>query len=228
MTISTPMTSMNLLVFLTHPEPTRSGYEKYLAPRHPELSITTVGTRDEALKLAPGADILFAFGPQVKTDFFRHTPRLKWVHSLGTGTDGITDSPYLSKDVIVTATRGIHGPPISELAFLLMLAFNRDFRRVERQREARTWERFPGRLLDGKTVGILGVGAIAEGLAPRCKAFGMRVIGISRTERPIPSFDKIYSRTDIAQPPPSLIILCCCCRSKTTAAISSTTVCWRR
>jgi phosphoglycerate dehydrogenase-like enzyme len=60
---------MNLLIFLTHPEPTRSGYEKYLRPRHPELNITTVGTRDEALKLAPTADILMAFGPQVRKDY---------------------------------------------------------------------------------------------------------------------------------------------------------------
>ena len=190
---------MNLLIFLTHPEPTRSGYEKYLAPRHPELTIKTVATRDEALKLAAWADILMAFGPQVKTDFFRDTPRLKWLHSLGTGTDGITDSPYLGKDVIVTATRGIHGPPISELAFLLMLAFNRDFRRIERQREAKAWQRFPGRLLEGKTVGILGVGAIAEGLGPRCKAFGMRVVGISRTSRPVAGLDRIYSRAEITQ-----------------------------
>jgi phosphoglycerate dehydrogenase-like enzyme len=189
---------MNLLIFLTHPEPTRSGYEKYLAPRHPELTIKTVATRDEALKHAAWADILMAFGPQARTDFFRDTPRLKWVHALGTGTDGITDSPYLGQDVIVTATRGIHGPPISELAFLLMLAFNRDFRRIERQREAKTWQRFPGRLLDGKTVGILGVGAIAEGLGPRCKAFGMRVVGISRTVRPVAGFDKIYSRAEMA------------------------------
>jgi len=109
---------MNLLIFLTHPEPTRSGYEKYLAPRHPELTIKTVATRDEALEHAAWADILMAFGPQAKTDFFRDTPRLKWVHALGTGTDGITDSPFLGKDVIVTAVRGIHGEPISELAFL--------------------------------------------------------------------------------------------------------------
>src|ERR1041385_7151602 len=188
---------MNLLIFLTHPEPTRSGYERYLKPRHPELSITTVGTRDEALKLAPSADILMAFGPQVKTDFFQNTPKLKWVHSLGTG--GITDSPYLGKDVIVTAVRGIHGAPISELAFLQMLAFSRDFRRIERQRDAKKWERYPGTLLMGKTVGILGVGAIAEGLAPRCKAFGMNVVGISRTRRPVAGFDAIYSRAEIAE-----------------------------
>jgi D-2-hydroxyacid dehydrogenase (NADP+) len=190
---------MNLLIFLTHPEPTRSGYEKYLGPRHPELSITTVGTRDEALALVPKADLLMAFGPQLGKEFFRDATRLKWVHSLGTGTDGITDSPYLGQDVIVTATRGIHGAPISELAFLQMLAFARDFRRIERQREAKRWDRYPGTLLEGKTIGILGVGAIAEGLAPRCKAFGMRVVGISRTKRAISGFDAIHSRAEIVR-----------------------------
>jgi phosphoglycerate dehydrogenase-like enzyme len=190
---------MNLLIFLTHPEPTRSGYETYLAPRHPELAIRTCGSRDEALAHAGWADILMAFGPQVKQDFFRHTPRLKWVHSLGTGTDGITDSPYLGRDVVVTATRGIHGAPVSEMAFLMMLAFTRDLRRIERQRAGKIWERWPGALLAEKTVGIVGVGAIAEDLAPRCKAFGMRVAGISRSDRPVAGFDQIYPRAELAQ-----------------------------
>lgn len=189
----------NLLIFLTHPEPTRSGYEKWLAPRHPELSIKTFGTLAEAKAHVHDADIFMAFGPQLAGDFFRDTPRLKWVNSLGTGTDGIADSPYLGKDVIVTATRGIHGVPMSEMALLLMLAFNRDIRRLERQRESAKWERYPGKLLDRKTVGILGLGAIAEVMAPRLKALGMRVIGISRTDRPIPGFDKIYPRAQLAR-----------------------------
>jgi phosphoglycerate dehydrogenase-like enzyme len=190
---------MNLLIFLTHPEPTRSGYEKYLAPRHPELAIKTFGTRDEALQHAAWADIIMCFGPQARQDFFRNTPRLKWVYSLGTGTDGITDSPHLGKDVIVTAVRGIHGAPISEMAFLMMLALTRDLRRIERQRAEKKWERYPGALLSAKTVGILGLGAIAEDMAPRFKAFGMRVVGISRTNRPIPGFDKIYPRAELEQ-----------------------------
>jgi phosphoglycerate dehydrogenase-like enzyme len=190
---------MNLLIFLTHPEPTRSGYEKWLAPRHPELTIKTVGTLAEAKANIHMADIFMGFGPQLDADFFRDAPRLKWVNSLGTGTDGIADSPHLGKDVVVTATRGIHGVPMAEMAFLLMLAFNRDFRRIERQRESTTWERYPGKLLDKKTVGILGLGAIAEVMAPRFKAFGMRVVGISRTDRQIPGFDRIFPRTDIVR-----------------------------
>jgi hypothetical protein len=39
------MRPMNLLIVLTHPEPTRSGYENYLKPRNPELNITTVRPR---------------------------------------------------------------------------------------------------------------------------------------------------------------------------------------
>jgi len=190
---------MNLLIFLTHPEPTRSGYEKYLAPRHPELTIKTFGTRDEAIKHIGWADIFMGFGPQVGPEFFKEAKNLKWVHSLGTGTDGITDSPWLGKDVLVTATRGIHGIPMSEMAFLMMLALTRDLRRIERQRGEQKWERYPGALLHNKTVGILGLGAIAEDMAPRFKAFGMRVVGISRTNRPVAGFDKIYSREEMVQ-----------------------------
>ncbi len=190
---------MNLLIFLMHPEPTRSGYEKWLAPRHPELTIKTVGTLAEAKANIRDADIFMAFGPQLDAEFFRHVPRLKWVNSLGTGTDGIADSPHLDKQVIVTATRGIHGVPMSEMAFLLMLAFNRDFRRIERQRASATWERYPGKLLDRKSVGILGLGAIAEVMAPRLKAFGMRVIGISRTDRAVPGVDEIFPRAAIVR-----------------------------
>jgi phosphoglycerate dehydrogenase-like enzyme len=48
--------------------------------------------------------------------------------------------------VIVTATRGIHGEPVAELAFLTMLAFARDFRRIEHPRGDQKWQRYPGTL----------------------------------------------------------------------------------
>jgi phosphoglycerate dehydrogenase-like enzyme len=85
------------------------------------------------------------------------------------------------------------------MAFLTMLALTRDFRRIERQRAEQKWERYPGALLSEKTVGILCLGAIAEDMAPRFKAFGMRVVGISRTRRPIPGFDQIYARSELVQ-----------------------------
>ncbi len=62
-----------------------------------------------------------------------------------------------------------------------------------------TWQRFPVQLLEGKTVGVLGVGVIAEELAPKCVALGMRVVGISSAERSVPGFEVMYPRERLGE-----------------------------
>jgi phosphoglycerate dehydrogenase-like enzyme len=119
-------------------------------------------------------------------------PRLRWIQSLTSGTDAILKLRNLSREVIVTNTRGMHGPQVSELVFLQMLALLRDFPRMQRNQAAARWERWPQPLLLGKTVVIVGVGAIAEVLALRCKAFGMTVHGVSGRSGPLAHFDALH------------------------------------
>ncbi len=94
----------------------------------------------------------------------RDAPKLKWIQALGTGVDNIVDLPSLGKEVLVTNVRGIHGPPVSEAdASPTCCRWRATCRRVVATRKTRDkWERWPAQLLDGKTVGILGVGLIAE------------------------------------------------------------------
>ena len=102
----------------------------------------------------------------------RDAPKLKWIQSLGTGVDNIVDLPSLGKEVLVTNVRGIHGAPVSEATIALhAVSRARHAARGHRAQGKSKWERWPSALLDGKTVGILGVGLIAEYLAPICKAF---------------------------------------------------------
>jgi D-2-hydroxyacid dehydrogenase (NADP+) len=61
--------------------------------------------------------------------------------------------------------------------------------------------------LDGAMVGILGVGLIAEYLAPICKQFGMTVIGISGSPRPAKGFDRVVARADLLKVAPELDFL---------------------
>jgi phosphoglycerate dehydrogenase-like enzyme len=68
-----------------------------------------------------------------------------------------------------------------------------------RNQDARHWGRWPARLLNGKTVGIFGIGVIAAALAPKCKAFGMQVVGISSAPRTVPGFDRMYARDDLVE-----------------------------
>ena len=110
-------------------------------------------------------------------------PKLKWIQALGTGVDNIVDLPSLGKEVLVTNIRGIHGAPVSEATIAYMLSLARDMPRSAHAQDNSNWERWPAGLLAGKTVGILGVGLIAEYLAPICKAFDMTVIGISGSPR---------------------------------------------
>jgi phosphoglycerate dehydrogenase-like enzyme len=66
-----------------------------------------------------------------------------------------------------------------------------------RNRNTRKWERYPSQLLKGKTVGIFGVGAIARSLAPKCKSFGMRVVGITSAVRRMEGFDRMVHRDEL-------------------------------
>ena len=192
------MTKPNILILMTWPQAVRFVYENLLRARFPDLSIKTVATIDEAAEAIVEADIFMTFGVEVKRDIFPAAKRLKWVHAFGTGVDGITDQAGLDTSVIVTSTRGVHGPSLSEIAILHMLSMARDFPRSVRAHDQHKWDRFRAKKLQGRKVGILGVGLIAEALAPRLKGLDMHVVGITRTPRPIASFDEWRSRDDLA------------------------------
>jgi D-2-hydroxyacid dehydrogenase (NADP+) len=111
--------------------------------------------------------------------------------------DNIVDLPSLGREVLVTNVRGIHGPPVSEATIAYMLSLARDLPRATRAQDKNEWVRWPARLLDGKTVGILGVGLISEHLAPICKAFNMTVVGITSAPRKAPGFDRMVASHEL-------------------------------
>jgi phosphoglycerate dehydrogenase-like enzyme len=187
---------MNMVVLVSIP-PQGDYYDKAIREKYPDLNLQVFKDRSAAKAAMADADILMAFGASLKEDFFEHAPRLKWVHAMGTGVDGIVDSKHIAKNVLVTSTRGIHGTPMSEAAIMFMLTLARNFRRTLDQQQQQVWQRFFPQLLSGKTVGILGVGLIAEDLAPRCKALGMTVVGISRSPRKPAGFDRIMPRDNL-------------------------------
>ena len=126
-------------------------------------------------------------------------PKLKLIQALTTGTDHITALPNLPPNIVIAAARGFHGPQMSELAFLFMLAFARKFPALLESQKQKRWDRREQRLLAGKTAVLVGVGAIAEELARRCQVFGMRVVGVSGGRTSAPGFDAIHPREQISQ-----------------------------
>jgi D-2-hydroxyacid dehydrogenase (NADP+) len=189
----------NLLILLTLTPELNNQYRDRLKAKFPELNVDLVDHHSKVGPYIADADILLTFAPRLSDDVLRAGTNLKWVQALGTGVDNLIDRPVLRKDVIVTNVHGIHGPPVSEAAIGSMLALARNIPRAVRAQDKREWARFPAQLLHNKTVGIFGIGAIAEELAPKCKAFGMRVVGVSSSPRDVAGFDQMHSSADLAK-----------------------------
>ncbi len=189
----------HVLIVLTLPEPVRMQYFSHIRKAFPEVMLDMVDHHSKVDPYIGAAEVLITFGAQMANHVFEKAKNLKWVQALGTGVDGITDQPGLRKEVLVTNMHGLHGGPVSEAALLAMLALARDLPRSMRLQTRHKWERFPGGVLKEKTVGIFGVGVIAQELAPKCKALGMKVVGISSVKRKLAGFDAMVHRDDLGQ-----------------------------
>jgi D-2-hydroxyacid dehydrogenase (NADP+) len=197
----------NILILTEVQEAMRARYKAMLLERFPQLTINVVGHHNDVGPYIADTDILLCFSPPMADHVVRDAPRLKWIQALGTGVDNIIDLPSLGKEVLVTNVRGIHGAPVSEATVAYMLSLARDLPRASVAHDKGQWERWPAALLAGKTVGILGVGLIAEYLAPICKALHMTVVGISGSPREAKGFDRMAHRDDFVKVVPELDFL---------------------
>lgn len=189
----------SLLIVLAMPDYVIARYREPLAAHFPDVEINAVNHRDKIDPYIARADILLTFGAMMGDEVFQKAKSLQWVQVLGTGVDRVADLPSLGRDVLITNIAGIHGAPVAEAAIGFMLALSRQLPRSLKAQERHEWERFPARLLDGKVCGMFGIGVIAEALAPRLKALGMRTVGVSSAPRAVPGFDLMLPRQKLAE-----------------------------
>ena len=187
------------VIYIGAPEATAAGFLARARADFPSLGMMATDDRDAAGRALADAEAVIAHHFQFDDALLQRAPKLRWIQSLTTGTDAILRLPSLRREVVVTSTRGMHGPQMSELVLLDMLALARDFPRMLRNQQRQRWERWPQPVLTGKTVVIVGVGAISETLAPLFKALGMTVFGVSASTRQPPGFDRIFSRAELPQ-----------------------------
>jgi phosphoglycerate dehydrogenase-like enzyme len=187
------------VIYIGAPEADALSFAARARSDFPGMELYATDDRDSAAEHLMGAEAIIAHHFQFDDALVRRARRLRWIQSLTSGTDAIVRLPSLAPEVVITSTRGIHGPQMSELVFLQMLALARDFRRTLDNQRERRWQRWPQPLLCGKTIVIVGIGAVAEALALRCQAFGMTALGVSGSDRRPPGFDRIFNRSDLPQ-----------------------------
>jgi len=172
------------------------GIARRIAEACPEV-LVHIGTKaSDVLGQTRASRVLIGLAQTITGDLVAATPNLQWIQALTTGIDPLLRIK-LPERVIVTSARGIHGPQMSEMAFVHMLSLARGLPRMMANQRRAQWERWPQRLLLGKTAVLVGVGSISEELALRCKAFGMRVTGVSDARSTGLGFDAIRPRSEL-------------------------------
>jgi phosphoglycerate dehydrogenase-like enzyme len=127
--------------------------------------------------------------------------RLRWWQTSGAGVNGLLTPDLIRASLRVTNASGIHAEPITEHFFGMLLALIRRLPLAWEQQREQRWDRAlsgPGLgMIAGKTLGLLGVGAIGSQAAKVGAAFGMRPIGLRRNPAPVPYVEQIYGPEEL-------------------------------
>ncbi len=138
-------------------------------------------------------DIWVDYGLDLKEEDIQRAKNLKWFMAYSAGVDKLPKRELLKRNILVTNVRGIHRHVIAEQVFGYMLYYVRKFDETLEQQRTGQWDRgLKPQSLYGKTIGILGVGAIGQEIARKAKAFDMKVLGVRKTAKPTQYVDEIY------------------------------------
>ena len=168
-------------------------YAGHLHKEFPQLRLVTARDLSELTGDLSDIEVLIAFGIGIDDDVIGRLRALKWIQSLATGVDHFLRCASLPPRVLITSGRGIHGAPMREMVVYLMMAVSRDVARQVEDDKAHLWDRRFWSLLAGKTVVVVGIGVVGEAIGTLLEAFGMRVIGVTRTPRPLTGFDRMVA-----------------------------------
>jgi phosphoglycerate dehydrogenase-like enzyme len=182
----------------------------------PDDTGIAVGNSVEAFeRTASDATVIFSWSiaGQLLRDVFAMCHHVQWVHSRSAGLDGVLSPEMIESPVPLTNGSGVFSPSLGEFALAAILHFAKDLRRMVRNQEKGVWEQFDITQIAGQTVGIVGYGDIGRAVATRCRAMGMRVLGLRRSGAPIynvdPLVDKVYTPSDLLEMLPQCDYVVC-------------------
>ncbi len=136
-------------------------------------------------------------GFRLSSQALARAQRLKWYHTWAAGVDHVLTPELLASQLIITSSKGNGGVYLAEHAIMLMLMLSREAPRYFQLQQERRWaSRFHDQL-EGKTVGIIGLGNCGADLALKCKAFHMRVLGLRRSSQWCEYVDQAFTRESL-------------------------------
>jgi len=118
--------------------------------------------------------------------------KLRWAQAMSAGVDGWFALPDLPRDLTLTCARGTHTESMPENIMAGLFYVAKPYPIAVANQKQSKWVHTVPQPLTGKTLGILGLGAIGGEVARMAKAFGMTVIGTRRRPAPMDNVDEMF------------------------------------
>jgi D-3-phosphoglycerate dehydrogenase len=131
---------------------------------------------DELLELIPGCDGYIAGLDAIDRAVINGSDKLRVIARYGVGVDNVDLDAARERGIVVTNTPGANSASVAELTVGLILSLGRKIPEAVQAAKKGEWPRMTGISLEGKTIGLLGFGAIAKNVARRLAGFDCDVI----------------------------------------------------
>ncbi|WP_281974842.1 D-2-hydroxyacid dehydrogenase [Halobacillus litoralis] len=148
---------------------------------------------DEARHYIGEADVFITYGEDLDAQKIKAAKKLKWIMVLSAGMDKMPFEEISERNILVTNVKGIHAQPMAEYAISMLLQVSRKAKELIDFEQRHEWNRQPVmNEINGRTMVLLGTGAIAQEVARLAKAFNMKTIGVSKSGRMRDHFDQVF------------------------------------
>jgi D-3-phosphoglycerate dehydrogenase len=163
-------------------------WSKVLRADDPKIDVNmTPFAREDLPRVAGPYEIVLDDHSYMPTELVAQCKKLKHIVFLGTGAASYMNIDELNaRGVTVHTIKGYGDVAVAEHAIALMFAAARDIARMDREVRGGTWTPQEGMQLNGKTLGVIGLGGIGTEVARIGKGIGMRVVAYNRTPRQLP------------------------------------------
>jgi D-3-phosphoglycerate dehydrogenase len=170
---------MTIIAVTDSPFPSLDPAMKALARVNPEMRMSKSTGADDILAVARDADAILVTYAKLPAELLQQLTRCKAIGRFGLGVDNIDVPAAASRGIVVTYVPDYCMQEVSDHAIALLLALARKVPFSNKLVQAGRWEMpavAPLRRLEGQLLGLIGFGNIPRALAPKAKAFGLKVV----------------------------------------------------
>lgn len=183
---------MSILIY--HPSKT-ADYVRLLREQGFEAPLIPCHNRQELESAIESAEVLFCW--RFPSDLFLRARNLRWVQAMGAGIEDLVRAP-LPDGTILTRVEGLFGGFMSEYILGYILHHTLQVGRALEAQRDRRWEPYTIGRVEGKRLGVAGLGSIGGTIARKARALGMEVWGLSRSGQSA-DVDRAFRTDDVRE-----------------------------